>query len=281
MRRLLLAIMLCILWVPSALAYDVLVLLSRNDPGQEEALRGFRSAGHFSERRLVVADFQKIDLARIVREERPQAVLAIGTAALEATRSIGPTPVVGIMSFALQLGSSNARAAGVGMLAHPGDFIRQFRRMGRRRVGVVYDPANSGWYLRQARQAAREAGVELVTREVTAPRDTIRQLFSLSGGVDALWMLPDVTVVTRETTEAWFRFAQGEKVPVVSFAAFHLGLGASLVVVPDRVGLGKQAGALVAALLKGGSGSRVVYPERTEVMTNPSVLKRLGLYVSE
>ena len=82
-------------------------------------------------------------------------------------------------------------------------------------------------------------------REVSAPRETLEQLATLAGKVDALWMLPDSTAVTRETTEAYFRFGQQQTVPVVSFAANYLGLGAAAVLEIDRIAMGRQADAMV------------------------------------
>jgi len=147
-----------------------------------------------------------------------------------------------------------------------------------KRVGVIYNPARSGWYMQQARRAAQNAGITLVAREVSSPRDTLEQLSSLAGKVDALWMLPDVTAVTRETAEAYFHFSQQQAVPVVSFAAGYLGLGAAAVLEIDRVAVGMQAREMVAAALDDdrADSAGFSFPKTISLKTNPVVLTRLG-----
>ena len=163
------------------------------------------------------------------------------------------------------------------MFVAPERYISIFRKMKTKRCGVIYNPAKSGWYLKQARHAAAEAGIELVAREVSDPRQTMAQLATLSGTVDALWMLPDSTAVTRETTEAYFRFGQQEAIPVVSFAAGYLKLGAAAVLEIDRSALGRQAGAMVSALLDGSDpDSRPLeLPKSAVTKTNSSVFKQV------
>lgn len=285
MRRLVLLIIALATLLPNlALGYDVLVLQSRRDPAYDEVLKGFRFEQKSSLRMLVLSDYAEVDVVRIVREDRPKVILAVGDAALTATGKIVNTPVVALMALGIHgRKASQTNLTGIGMLASPENYFNMFRTMKIKRVGVVYNPAKSGWYLRLARLAAQNAGIELVTREVSAPRGTIEQLATLVGKVDALWMLPDSTAVTRETTEAYFRFGQQNSVPVVSFAANYLGLGASAVLEIDRVALGRQADLLVDSFLGGDhkAGPSIGFPQGLRIRTNPAVLNRLDISLNE
>lgn len=262
-----------------ALGYDVLILQSRRDPAYDEVLKGFHFEKKTSLRMLVLSDYAEVDVVRIVREDRPKVILTLGDAALTATRKVRQTPVVAVMALGIHnRRTSQPNLTGISMFAPPERYIKMFRAMNARRVGVLYNPAKSGWYLHQARQAAEEAGIELVTREISAPRQTIEQLSTLAGRVDALWMLPDSTAVTRETTEAYFRFGQQQRVPVVSFAPNYLGLGAAAVLEIDRGALGRQADAIVAALLRGEGihGAPLDFPNGLILKTNPGVFGQFG-----
>lgn len=279
MRRLVLLIVALATLLPTlAQAYDVLILQSKRDAAYDEVLKGFRFDKKSSLRLLVLSDYAEVDVVRIVREDRPKLILAVGDVALTAARKVQQTPVVAVMALGVHKRSAQANVAGIGMFAAPERYMTLFRSMKAQRVGVVYNPAKSGWYMRQALQAAAAAGIELVTREVASPKDTLSQLATLSGKVDALWMLPDTTAVTRETTEAYFRFGQQHTVPVVSFAANYLGLGAAAVLEIDRVAMGRQADSLVAELLHGtrADSAALEYPLGIKVKTNPTVLKHLG-----
>ena len=281
MRRLLLLIIALATLLPSlAQAYDVLVLQSRRDPGYEEVLKGFRTGNNPSERVIVMSDYAEVDVVRIVREERPKVILAVGDAALAATSGVKSTPVVAVMTLGIHSRKAlPATLTGIGMYAPSESYMELFRAMKVNRVGVLFSSAKSGWYLQSAQIAARNAGIELVTCEVSSSRDTLEQLSSLAGKVDALWMLPDTTAVTRETVEAYFRFGQQQAVPVVSFAANYLGLGAAAVIEIDRFALGRQVDAMIAAQLNGaGSGSELpAYPKTFTLKTNHGVLNNLGI----
>ncbi|MHB8056706.1 MAG: ABC transporter substrate-binding protein [Desulfuromonadaceae bacterium] len=285
MRHLLLIIIALATLFPSlAQAYDILVLQSRRDPAYEEALRGFRAANNASQRTIVLSDYAEVDVVRIVREDRPRVILAVGDAALTAARNVRQTPVVALMALGIQKQrSTHNNLTGIDMFVSPERYISMFRTMKTRRVGVIYNPAKSGWYLRLARQAARAASIELVVREVSAPRETIDTLEALSGKVDVLWMLPDSTAVTRETAEAYFRFGQEQHIPVVSFAANYLGLGAAAVLEIDRLAMGRQADAMVAEILRGNriESLPLDFPKGMRLHTNPSVLRRLSVALNE
>ncbi len=285
MRRFILTILALATLFPSlAQAYDILILQSRRDPAYEDVLKGLRAEHNASKRLLVLSDYSEVDVVRIVREDRPRLILAVGDTALTAARKVQQTPVVATMSLGIHnRKASQTNLTGIGMFAPPERYISIFKTMKTRRVGVVYNAAKSGWYLRLARQAAEAAGVELVTREVSAPRDTIEKLSSLAGKVDALWMLPDNTAVTRETTEAYFLFGQQQTVPVVAFAANYLGLGAAAVLELDRVAIGRQADAMIAKLLnsENSENSPLRFPNGTKIKTNPNVFKNLGPSFSE
>lgn len=281
MRRLVFIVVLALLLPSWAHAYDVLVLQSRRSPAYDEVLKGLNSGRKdvVSQRLVVLSDYVDVDVVRIVREDSPVAIVAIGDAALAAARKVRSVPVIGLMSLRVHgLSSTQANLAGIGMFVAPETYCELFRRMQVKRVGVVYNPVHSGWYLQNARQAARDAGITLVTREVAAPQDTPAQLSSLAGKVDALWMMPDVTAVTRETTEAYFNFSQQQMVPVVSFAVGYLGLGAAVALEIDRFAIGVQAKEMVELLLAGTAAHRqsVSFPKSVAIKTNPTVLRRLG-----
>ena len=77
------------------------MLQSRRDPAYEEVLRGFRTANNASQRTIVLSDYAEVDVVRIVREDRPRVILAVGDAAMTATHNIRSTPVVALMALGI------------------------------------------------------------------------------------------------------------------------------------------------------------------------------------
>jgi putative ABC transport system substrate-binding protein len=266
------------LLVPAlAQAYDVLVLQSRRAQAFDDVRNGFAKLSG-SKRIIVMSDYGDVDIIRIIREDQPRLILAIGDEALAAARKIRNTPVVAVLT--LRIGSPGAlprNLSGISMFVSPERYISLFRSMNARRVGIIHNRAKCGWYLAEARQTAKEAGIELVVREVSSPRETVDTLSRLSGQVDALWMLPDATTVTSETTEAFFLFGQNHSVPVVAFSSMYLNMGAAAVLDIDRKELGRQAAEMARKILDGAPIAEVSYPSGIKLKTNVTVLKRLNL----
>ena len=157
-----------------AQAYDVLVLQSRRDPSCDEVLNGFRLEQKYLLRTLVLSEYAEVDVVRVVREDRPRLVIALGEAALKEARNIQNTPVLAVMALGVYTQSAKqSNLFGISMFAAPERYMAMFRNLKVRRVGVIHDPARNSWYLSQARQAARQTGIELIVREVTTPRETL------------------------------------------------------------------------------------------------------------
>ena len=277
--RSLLIIILLLVPLP-ALAYDILVLQSLRDKGYDEAVQGVKRECSASMRTVVLSDYAETDITRIIREEHPRLVLAVGDRALEVAERQRNIPVLYMMALHPKP-HPRGTMTGVGMLIEPARYLALFDSIGSKRVGVIGDPAKSGAYLRKAQAAARRTGIELLVREVHSPRETLAMLDSLRGKVDALWMLPDVTAVSPETTEAYFLFSQGERVPVVSFAEFYLSMGGALSLGIDRLDIGRQLGTMAQSVLEGTRAEEIALqpPRRAVLKVNEGVLRRLKISI--
>jgi len=279
--RILRALLLSLLLVPfPAVAYDVLVLQSLHEKGYDEAVRGLKRSCQASMRTLVLSDYLEADVVRIVREEGPRLVVAVGDRALAVAQRLRDRPVLYMM--ALNAKPARELSTGVGMLHEPHRYLSVFDGLGVKRVGVVYDPARSGGYVKRAQQLARRLGIDLVVREVHSAKETPAMLESLRGKVDAVWMLPDLTAVSPASTEAYFLFAQGERVPVVTFAEVYLSLGGAVALGIDRFDIGRQLGEMAQSVLSGTSVEELPTqaPRRALFKANDGVLRRLKLSLS-
>jgi putative tryptophan/tyrosine transport system substrate-binding protein len=276
-RRALLILALLVPALPAAAA-DVLVVQSVRSALYEEALKGFRSTCTAELRTLVLSDYADPELSRVVQEERPRLVVALGDGALAQARKIHNRPVLALMALGLP-GHEGlpSNLTGIDLFVKPEQYLALFKRIKARRVGVIYNPARTGWYLKMARAAAKQHGVELVLREVDDSRQVMTQLAALKGEVDSLWLIPDSTAVARETLEGYFVFGQAQAIPVVTFSSAHLRLGALAAIEVDRTDLGRQGGELAQQLLHGAQPAElgVVAPRRATVRANEAVAKRL------
>jgi putative ABC transport system substrate-binding protein len=259
-----------------AMAYDILVLQSLHEKGYEEAVRGVRRECQATIRIVVLSDYAETDVTRLIREEHPRVIVAVGDRALAVADKVRGIPLLYMMALNPK---PRQKATGVAMLLDPARYVSVFEEIGARRVGVVYDPARSGAYLKRAQVAARRSGIDLVLREVRSPKETPAMLESLRGKVDALWMIPDVTAVSPASTEAYFLFSQSQGVPVVTFSDVYLSMGGAVALGIDRFDIGKQLGEMAESVLAGTPVDDLPSqpPRRVLIKSNDGVLRRLKI----
>lgn len=277
MRALVLFILLA-LTAPSAALADILILQSSRSPVYSEALRGFRAACKTSQRTIVLSDYAEVDVVRLVKEDRPRLILAVGDKALAAARRLRGVPVVSMLALTLDLNRQPPEnVGGISITAGPEAYLELFRELGAKRIAVPFDPDKTGHYVKRALQKAREQGLTLVAEPVAKPRDLQSKLEKMKGEVDALWMLPDSTVVTTVNVEALLLFSMSQNIPAVAFTSQYLKSGAAAALEVDPFETGVQTGELAAAVLEGGDGRRVpvLAPRKPRELSNDSVRRKL------
>jgi putative ABC transport system substrate-binding protein len=264
-----------------ATAYDILVVQDQRSPIYDTLLHGFRSGHHFKERVIVLQDFAENDLVRIVREDQPALVLAVGGRALAETRAIRQTPLVSVFSYGIQLTDPPSNLVRVKMLAQAERFAALFRALGAKRVGTVLSRSSSS-YAAQAAETFRQAGIRLVVREARKPGEVAKQLEVLKDTVDALWLMPDPAIVTSETVEAIALCSMRHRLPLVSFSYAHLKKGAVAAFAIDLEDLGKQAAETVSRIMAGESPVDIeeITPRKNRLRFNRQVMEHLGLSVN-
>ena len=280
MRALLLCITLTLLSALPAWAADVLILQSSHSQAYGEALRGFHATLRGTYKTVVLSDYVEIDAVRLVKEERPRLVLAVGDKALSAARKLREVPVVALLSLSLELQKKHAdNIGGIAMVAAPEQYLKIFNSLGVKNIGVLYDPSKTGQYLKRISRESKLLGINLVVESVSDPREIQAKLTKLKGNVDSLWLLPDSTVVTTVNMEALLRFSIANRLPVVTFSSQHLSNGAAAALDVDYYDLGQQAGEMTVSMLNGGSAQKVptADPRKTSLRTNDNVIRKLGM----
>lgn len=277
-RRVIFLILAHLVLAGPAIGYDILLVQSSRNTDYDRAASSLRSACGTSSRTIVLPDYVEVDISRVVREERPRLVVALGDQAWAAVKKIRQAPLLALMTLGVTDAENRSiGATGVSLFAAPKSYLPVFQGMKAGRVGVIFNPSKTGWYVRQLTEVAHHAGITIVSREVSDPREVVAKLSELAGKVDALWLVPDITAVSRNTLSAYFEFSLRYRVPVVSFTATHLPLGAAAAVEIDRGALGRQAGEMAEKMLEGITDLPVAPPRTLSIRVNGTVVKNLGL----
>lgn len=287
MKRALLSIIVVItLLSPSAYAYDVLVVQSLRVRPHDEAVKNIKTAVSSDVQVIFSSDLSRSDVIREVREKRPDVIVAVGTDALSKVGKIRDIPIVYLMVLHPEpLTGDSDNVTGISMIVSPEKQLSSFQRVmpQTRKIGIIYDAQNSAPFVRKAMAAAKPLDVELVVREVSSSRDVPTMLNSLKGKLQALWIIPDATVINKATFDFLLLFSLENKIPIFTFSSQYVEMGAFVSVDLDPHHAGKQAGEVVNRLLDGTRVSEIPTADAKNgvVTINMKVARKLGLDVNE
>jgi putative tryptophan/tyrosine transport system substrate-binding protein len=266
----------------NAFAGDILVLQSMRVKPFDDALAGFRSTCGGASRIVMVENGEETDIVRMTQKERPELILAIGAEALNRVKKIRGIPVIYLMVLNPdKITGEGKNFVGVNMYIPPDRYLSLMEKLNlhRLKIGVFYDPAKSGNFMRNIRQTAGSRGMDITAREVRHSKEVPELLSELKGSFDLFWMLPDTTVVTPETVEILALFSQQNGVPIISFSGKYLESGALASLDIDGFDQGRQAGEMANRILGGTAVSDIPNADARKAIlkVNRKIAAKLGI----
>jgi ABC-type uncharacterized transport system substrate-binding protein len=218
-------------------------------------------------------------VARVIEEQRPDLVVAIGKKALQAAVLASRPVVYLLVPQAQSILPIGHHATGVRLENSSGSEFAEILRLlpDIRRVGVVYDPARTEALVRQA--VAARPDLTFLLRPIKNAKNVAGQLESLKGEIDLLWMVPDLTAVTPQTEQSYYSFSLEQQIPLFSFSTKHLSRGATLAAAFDWKEMGKKGVDLALQVLSGIPPENIppVQPEKVRIRINVKTAKKINL----
>ncbi len=146
-----------------------------------------------------------------------------------------------------------------------------------RSIGLLFDPDHNQWFFEAAASAAAldDISVKIIPLEVTARKYIARVLQNNLDRIDAVWMIPDQTVISEKLIQYVIKQALYKNTGVIGYNAYFTRTGALFSFEFDYQALGRQAGGLIMDCLAGRECRRV--PPVFESHTNPRIAQKLGL----
>lgn len=267
-------------------AHEVVAVQSFNIKPYGEALKGFNSVCDCQIKQFVLSEMEGTDVAKAIREAKPDIILAIGTDSLIRVKKIKDIPIVYLMVPNPQnVISEEENITGVSMNIPPHNQLATLKDVLPRikRVGLLYNPERTGFFVKKAQLAANSMGIELLAKEVHSPKDVPALVNNMKGEINAFWMLPDTTVITPETAEFLLLFSLENKIPVLTFSDKYVEMGALLSIEVDAFDSGKQAGEMAHKILSGTNIKKVpeTDPRKAVLSINLKIAKKLGITISK
>lgn len=278
---------------PIALGQEIVIVKSDDIAPYRAAVKGFKSTINAEVNEFVLDKrSDKRAKRKFIKKDKKNRnlIFTLGTDAFAAARANHPdTPIVFTFILnpdsALQkaVNNSYSKVAGITMTIPP---HIQFKTLleadsSIKRIGVVYDPSKTGKLIKKAKLAAKKLGLELIDKQIRTRGESINAIDEMQGRVDAIWMVPDTTAITRESSEYMLFFSIKYNVPLIGISEKYVKNGALFAYSFDSEDMGKQAGELARKILGGEKvRSDSFYDPRTfRLSMNLNIARKLGINV--
>jgi putative ABC transport system substrate-binding protein len=285
----LLAVLACL--APPADAARIVALKSADVEVYNDALEGFTDViGQSSVSEYdMEGDLQRGRrfLARVKAGPRPDLIFAIGIWALQVVvEEVRDIPVVFAMVLnpPAVIGQEARNITGASMNVPIEQQIALLKRVSPqvRRIGVVYDPSKTGFIVKQAERIAQQQGVRLVAKGIASSKDAFAALDAMQGEIDALWILPDLTVLAPEAVQYMLLQSFRNRLPLLGLSENQARMGALLgLSFESGEDIGRQAAELANAIFSGRRAEELpfTWARRLKLTINLKTAAKLGLHI--
>ncbi len=272
-----------------ARAEEVAILKSAEIGAYSEAISAFKSSlpasFHINLEYDLQGDMAKgRSLARRIRASDASLVLAVGLkAALAAKLEILDIPV--IMCLVLDPQKYDLPASNMVGLSLTIPFEKHFEPLRAlvpqiSTIGVLFDPNKTQGLYDQLQRDVTARGLTLVSQEVHSEQEVSQVLQILDKDIDALWLLPDSTVLTENTLDFLISSTLEANIPLVGFSAGLVRSGATTGAFLRYADLGHHAASVATTLLTSTAGrvlGTLISPEKIRTAINLRSASYLGL----
>jgi putative ABC transport system substrate-binding protein len=278
----------------------ILVLESRHIKAYDAALSGFEEALNRKGFRpqltsyILNEDLQTTEqLSALARGMGARVVLALGTDAARFAKD-ADLDIPSVFSMVSEPGASGLlNSGGQAGGAITGACLdvpvrEQFMSLidvvpGAKRIGVVYNPAETQLIVDEGRAVANRMNLGFVSQAVGSEAEVPKALSELRPKIDALWLVGDRTVLNTQSLQYVFLFAFQNNLPLIGLSEHFVKMGALFAVGPDYEDIGRQSGELAARILAGEEPQDLSYvsPRKVLLSLNLRTAEIIGLHIPD
>lgn len=276
----------------SVLAEEIAILKSADIGAYSEAIKAYKA--HLPPSYKVTLEYnlqgdmsEGRNLARRIRASDADVVLAVGLKAALATKlEILDIPTV----FCLVLDPAKYGLPSKNMVGLSLDipFAQQLKPLQKivpnlQRLGIIFDPEKTQGMYRRLEKEAKALKIEIISREVGSEQEVAPALRTMEGRIDALWLLPDSTVLTENTLDFLISTTLEANIPVHGFSPGLVQSGVVFSTYLKYEDIGRHAAVLSQDLLEKKTMTKrgtLIPPKKIYQSINTKSAKFLGYSLS-
>jgi putative ABC transport system substrate-binding protein len=289
------SIFIFILWILSHSTYcayaekTAMVIKSQNLSAYNKVIKGFEA--ECIQKNITIKSIYDLKgkmkighkTVRKIKKEKPDIILTIGVLATTiAKEEIKDIPIV----FCMVINHARFQLAGANITGIAAEISVEEQLKGYqtilnplKNIGVIYDPSKTGNIIVSAEKTVKDIGMNLVKYEINSSKEVLEAMEDLTGRIDALWLLPDSTVITKKSFALITSTTRENKIPLLCTSDVFVKAGALAAVFSDYECVGGQAAQLAGEILERPSPDSlgIVNPDSFKLAINTDTAEILGL----
>ncbi len=274
---------------------EILILMSGSHPAYIEATRGIMSAlntekGTDGPKTVLQHNITELVLQnsgnnnywkQTIINYRPNMIIAVGKRALKIATELKDIPIVHVMvPGSNRLHNTSDTISGVSLEVPPLTSLQKLHKTFPhiKKILVPFSPGYSNEFITKAKEAAKLLHITLTTVPIDSSREVLTFLSSWKKKTDAIWMIPDPTILTRQTVPAFLQFSISNRAILLTFAKKYMKTGAGFAVSADIFDMGREAGTMALDILRknGQTDYSLQAPRSIRTYYNRELLKKLA-----
>lgn len=148
-----------------------------------------------------------------------------------------------------------------------------------KRLAVFWVSESYLEYIQEIQRSCQAVGSEALTERMSGPEQLPARLRSLTGKIDAIWILPDPLLINTQSFATLKDFSWANRVPLYVPTTGLAENGAAAAVACSFREIGHTAAKAAILLLSGKTEQRDFYPEHTQVIINNQGAVHSGLRI--
>ncbi len=185
---------------------------------------------------------------------KPDVILTIGTLATTfAKKHIDNTPIIFCAVINHEL--LDLRGTNIYGVSSSVSIEKQFAILsrilhGRKNVGILYDPVKTERIVSELTSLGSKYGYNVITKKVSSKNDVEEALKAIIKKIDVLWVVPDDTVISRESINMFSEVSRKNHLPIFCTSGALVREGALISLSPNYSLMGGQAAEIAKRLIE-------------------------------
>ncbi len=149
----------------------------------------------------------------------------------------------------------------------------------RKNIGILYDPIKTERIVSELTSLGNTYGCNFITEKVFSKKDVGDALEAVSKKIDVLWIVPDDTVISKESIDQFVETSRKNRLPIFCTSSALIKLGALISISPDYYSMGEQAARIARELLRNPSQNppHIEPPEKLKITINTNFTQNRGV----